>query len=159
MNAFITYLIAVLIVAAVIVFIGIVAYNKRLDRIVKGEERGTHTVIPEPKTTAGVTYKTILIIFVVVLLLNTQRMSFMVDNLQTQLRELNHDQDILFSEVTEIRNALEQYAKKIRTADWNITKNESIKDTLDVMMTISLNEYSDDTALVLDLNGEDIAFE
>ena len=159
MNAFITYLIAVLIAAAVIVFIGIVAYNKRLDRIVKGEERGTHTVIPEPKTTAGVTYKTILIIFVVVLLLNTQRMSFMVNNLQTQLRELNHDQDILFSEVTEIRTALEQYAKKIRTADWNITKNESIKDTLDVLMTISLNEYSDDTALVLDLNGEEIAFE
>jgi hypothetical protein len=34
-----------------------------------------------------------------------------------------------------------------------------MKDTLDVLMTISLNEYSDDTAVVLDLNGEEISFE
>ena len=44
-------------IASVIVVISLIAYNRRLDRIARGEVHGTHNAIPEPGTTAGITYK------------------------------------------------------------------------------------------------------
>ena len=63
------WIVILLAVAALTVLFSIVIYNRRLDRVTRGEERDTHSAIPEPRTTAGVIYRIVLMVLAVITLL------------------------------------------------------------------------------------------
>ena len=44
---------AILVLAAVIVGVSLVLYNKHLDKVARGEEHDTHSPLPEPGATVG----------------------------------------------------------------------------------------------------------
>ena len=46
--------------AGILLFVLVRAYNRHLDRVVKGEERGTHSSLPDPASAADGIYKAVL---------------------------------------------------------------------------------------------------
>ncbi|MBP5669293.1 MAG: hypothetical protein J6X14_03190, partial [Lachnospiraceae bacterium] len=66
MSRIAVYIILLIVVAIIITVISIIAYNKRLDRITKGEVRDAHSNVPEPQATAGFTYKAVLIVLSII---------------------------------------------------------------------------------------------
>ena len=75
MSNFSGILILMIVIAILIIVISIIVYNKRLDKITKGEIHDTHNPVPEPKTTANVLYKTILIVITAVSFISISTMS------------------------------------------------------------------------------------
>ena len=107
MSSLIIYIIIVLVLAAVIVALSVYAYNRRLDRIARGEERDTHSAVPEPRTTVSVLYRTILMGVVIVSLLTVSALSGKINALQSSLNELRSNQNSMNWDLESIRQQLE----------------------------------------------------
>ena len=75
----------IIISALVIIGVIIFAYNKRLDKVVKGEVHDIHSNIPEPKTAISTTYQAVLMILVVILVLNLFSMGNKINSLENEL--------------------------------------------------------------------------
>ena len=153
------YIAIVLIAAAVLVGVCIYLYNRRLDKVTKGETRDTHSFIPEPGTTAGVTYRTVLLGLVIVLLLTVSAMSGKISAMQSTLNNLQQNERQLSWEIELLKDELEGSRSRISSASWSLQEPDFENNEAEIEYSVSLKDYSDDTAVSLNLNGRDIKLE
>ena len=113
MSSLIIYIIIVLVLAAVIVALSVYAYNRRLDRITRGEERDTHSAVPEPRTTVSVLYRPILMAVVIVSLLTVSALNGRISTLQSSLNELRSNQNSMNWDLESIRQQLEERDERV----------------------------------------------
>ena len=153
------YLIIMVAVAAGIVAACIVAYNRRLDRITSGEIRDTHSAIPEPRTTAGVLYRIILMAAVVLALFSISAANGKLTTLQSRVNQLQSEQSQLVSEIEELQTQLEQSAYSVANSWWEYENVDLDAGTLEVVYTAQLKQYAEDTAVTLEFNGKSLPLE
>lgn len=158
MSIAIFYIVIVLILAAVVFALSVRAYNRRLDRVVRGEERDTHSSVPEPRTTVSVLYRTILMGVVIVSLLTVSALSGKVSSLQTALNELRSEQNSMSRELTELRQELEERDERVELFAWEVLSADLDSRKAELRFTVRLREYAEDTAVNLDLNGGRVSF-
>ncbi|MBR4607275.1 MAG: hypothetical protein IKO41_13760 [Lachnospiraceae bacterium] len=143
-------------IAAVIIIVGVLAYNKRLDRITKGEVHDTHTRIPEPGTTAGITYKIVLMVLAVFAVLSISTANGLISSLNSSINNLKSEQNMLNREITQLRYQLEQNDRIASTTYWNIPEQNLETQTVKVQFTAELKQYSDNTSLALSHGNTEI---
>ena len=153
MSNLIIYILIVLALAAVIVALSVHAYNRRLDRIARGEERDTHSAVPEPRTTVSVLYRTILMAVVIVSLLTVSALSGRISTLQSSLNELRSNQNSLNWDLEAIRQQLEEQDERVELFAWEMMDADMDSRKAEVRFFVRLREYGEDTAVTLDLNG------
>ena len=153
------YLIIMLAVAAGIVAACIVAYNRRLDRITSGEIRDTHSSIPEPRTTAGVLYRIILMAVVILALFSISAANGKLTSLQSRVNQLQSEQSQLIGEIEELQTQLEQSTYSVANSWWEYDNVDLDAGTLEVVYTAQLKQYAEDTAVTLEFNGKSIPME
>lgn len=153
------YLIIMLAVAAGIVAACIVAYNRRLDRIASGEIRDTHSSIPEPRTTAGVLYRIILMVVVVLALFSISAANGKLTSLQSRVNQLQSEQSQLVSEIEDLQTQLEQSTYSVANSWWEYDNVDLDAGTAEVVYTARLKQHAEDTAVTLEFNGKSIPLE
>ena len=144
----------IVVAAAAVIILGlcIYLYNRRLDKIAKGEARGTHTSVPEPKMTVLVAYLTLLLLIVCGTLINSQRITSQSENYIDDIMDLK-------AEISDLRREIEENATHFRRISY-VTRNADFKEKMvDIVYTIELKEYSDDTAVTVNIDGTDVALE
>lgn len=152
MNIIKTLLIAVAVLAVLIVALCIFLYNRRLDKIAKGEARGTHTSVPEPKMIALVVYMTFMFLIMWVTLINSQRVNSQSDNYITDIMDLK-------SEIADLRQEIEENSTHFRRVSY-VLRNPDFKEmTADVCYTVELKEYSEDTKVIVNADGTDVTLD
>lgn len=143
------------IVAIIIVVASLIAYNKRLEKVASGELRDTHSKIPEPGMTAGITYKTVLIALVIISVLSIsstagviRTLSSNVTNLQSKLHTISMDVMKLQDEVSRINSLLTDFS-------WELTGHDMVKKTATIKFSLGLKEYSKNTKVAIALKSFD----
>ncbi len=140
--------------AAAVIILGlcIYLYNRRLDKIAKGEARGTHTSVPEPKMTALIVYLTFIFLIVWLTLINSQRISSQSENYLDDIMDMK-------AEISDLRREIEENSTHFRRISF-VTRNADFKEKMvDIVYTIELKEYSDDTKVTVNIDGTDVALE
>ncbi|MBP5281549.1 MAG: hypothetical protein J6Z22_03525 [Lachnospiraceae bacterium] len=150
------YLIIMFVIAIIIVIASLIAYNKRLDKVAKGEARDTHSKIPEPGTTAGITYKTVLICLAIITVLSVssviglvRSLNSNVSNLQSQLRDISMD-------ISQLRYDLKQSSALVSDFSYEITGKDLEKKTATLKFYLGLKEYTEDTRVTLGLKNREV---
>ena len=138
MSSLIIYIIIVLVLAAVIVALSVHAYNRRLDRITRGEERHTHSAVPEPRTTVSVLYRTILMGVVIVSLLTVSALSGKISSLQSSLNELRSNQNSMNWDLESIRQQLEERDERVELFAWEMMDADVDSRTAEVRFFVRL---------------------
>ena len=156
MSYFAAILIAMITGAVLITAISIIIYNRRLDKIAKGEQHDTHTSIPEPKTTADVLYKTILIVIVSISLISISTLSGMIISLRSDVDNMRNIQGDLNNELYTLRTCIEDQSKLVSSSDWTYENVDYGNMTTDVNYSVTLKQYSDDTEVTLSINGNNV---
>ncbi|MBR4183087.1 MAG: hypothetical protein IKQ56_04610 [Lachnospiraceae bacterium] len=159
MSYFAGILLLMIVVAVLIIAVSIIIYNKRLDKIAKGELHDTHNPIPEPKTTAEFLYKTILLVIVSISLISISTLSGMVISLRNDVDNMRNDQSELSNELYTLRSDLEEQARLVASSDWSFENVDYNTMTTDVNYSATLKQYSDDTEVTLSINGNNILLE
>ncbi len=157
MSIAVIYLLIVLALAGVIIALSVQAYNRRLDRVVRGEERDTHSSVPEPRTTVSVLYRTILMGVVVVSLMTVNALSGKINTLQSALNELRSTQNSLNWELNDLRQQLER-DERVELFSWELLDVDMESLKANVRFFVRLREYGEDTAVALVLNGAELPF-
>ncbi|MBQ9490262.1 MAG: hypothetical protein IKO03_10060 [Lachnospiraceae bacterium] len=150
------YVIILLILAVIIILVGVLAYNKRLDKITRGEAHDTHTRIPEPGTTAGVTYKTVLIALMIIAVLSISSLLGHISAMKNQITSLQSQVHTMSMDVIELKNDLAQSDSLVTDLAWEITGQDMEKKTADLKFTLGLKQYSDDTKVTIALKNHEI---
>ena len=155
MASILIYIILMLIVAALIVIASIIIYNRHLDKVTKGEAHDTHSSIPEPKTTAGVIYKTILMAVVILTFLNVSTLNGQVSGLQARINNLESDLSTIQSRLYDIQEGQREQDSRLESFEVNVGEADLDTNTVPVSVKAILKEYTDETEarLVLE-NGE-----
>ena len=143
-------------IASVIVVISLIAYNRRLDRIARGEIRDTHTALPEPGTTAGITYKVVLMALMILTVINVSTVSGLVIPMQNSINNLRSTNDDLYREINELHRDLAEQYKKASYSSWEPLSVDPAMNTAELKLYVGLKEYSEDTKVSIDLNGGEI---
>jgi flagellar basal body-associated protein FliL len=146
--------IAVLAFAAGFIFVR--AYNKRLDRIASGQERDTHSSVPEPRTTVSAVYRIILMVVAAAVLLTVSALSGKLSSLQTPVSLLRSDQNSMNRELRELRQQLEERDRLVLSSGWELLEPDLQRRTALVSCTVTLRQYSAETAAALSLNGRTV---
>ncbi len=144
----------IVVAAAAVIILGlcIYLYNRRLDKIAKGEARGTHTSVPEPKMTALIVYLTFIFLIVWLTLINSQRITSQSENYLDDIMDMK-------AEISDLRREIEENATHFRRISF-VTRNADFKEKMvDIVYTIELKEYSDDTKVTVNIDGTDVALE
>ena len=144
----------IVVAAAAVIILGlcIYLYNRRLDKIAKGEARGTHTSVPEPKMTALIVYLTFIFLIVWLTLINSQRITSQSENYLDDIMDMK-------AEISDLRREIEENATHFRRISF-VTRNADFKEKMvDIVYTIELKEYSDDTKVTVNIDGKDVALE
>ena len=147
------YLAIAFAIGAAIIVVSIIAYNKRLDRITRGEERDTHSPIPEPKDTAGIIYKAALIGIVIISFLTVSALKGKIDSLQSSVNNLNAKLSSMSTELYSLRNDLRQQDQLVLSTDVNIRDLDLVSQKAEVQYTVTLKEYTEDTTVTLNASG------
>ena len=108
MRSFAGIITVMTIAAVLIIVVSIIIYNRRLDKVTRGELRDTHNPLPEPKTPAGVLYRTILIVIASVSLISIGTLSGLVTSLQNSVRELQSSNADINNELYDLRMTLDE---------------------------------------------------
>ena len=156
MSGLASYIIIVFIVAAVTILVGVLAYNRRLDKIARGEARDTHSAIPEPRTTVGVAYRTVLMVLVVIMLLTMSSMSSKISSMQNAINDLVSRQNSLTFDLQNMTNRLEEQQKLVQSCSVDVVSTDNVNRTAVVRCNVSLKRYSEDTGAVLVLGGREV---
>lgn len=135
--------------AAIIVFISFFAYNKRLEKVTRGELRDTHSKIPEPGTTAGVTYKTVLVGLTIITLLSVSTLTGLIRSMNNTINNIKTSQHNINMSILDLQNQVEQSTKLVSDMSWEIMGQDLEKKTVDLKFTISLKQFSENTAVSL----------
>jgi len=150
------FLIIIAAAAALIVFVAVRAYNRRLDRIASGELHDTHSSVPEPGTAVGAVYRTVLMAIVVVLLLTVSAMNGRLSALQNTAGNLQSNVNHLEMELSTLRAQAEQSLRRVTSSSTEILSTDWASRTAEVEFSAELREYASDTAVTLFLNGREI---
>ena len=157
MSKILFMVIILIVIAVIIVVVSLLAYNKRLDKVTSGEIRDTHSKLPEPGTTAGVTYKTVLICLTIIAVLSISTMigqinsmSSNLSSMQTKLHEINMD-------LLEMQRKVEENGRLTTDLSWEVTGEDLEKKTVDLKFTVGLKQYSDDTKVKMVLGDHEFA--
>lgn len=153
MSNFSGIIILMFIVAVLIVVISIIVYNRRLDKITKGELHDTHNPVPEPKTTAGVLYKIILIVIAGATFISVSTVSGMLISIKNSIGDLENTQNGLNYELDSLKAMLEEQSTNIASSDWTFKNIDYDTMTTDIDYTVSLKTFADDTEVILSVNG------
>ena len=156
MASIAVYLIIMLVLAVVIIFVCIYAYNRRMDKITSGELRDTHSSIPEPGTTVSAVYKIVLMAIVIITFFMISSANGKLNTLQNQLRNMESQQNQMTSQIYDLERQLEESGKRVKYSDYEILNPDYEARTADVKVTVSLNEYADDTEIFLNMNGKEV---
>ena len=149
-------LLILLAIALVIILVSIVLYNRRLDKIAKGELRDTHSSVPEPGTTVNVIYKTILMSVLVIALISISTMSSLIMTMQTKINNLQNGQNRIYADVSELSQTVIDQGKLVASSNLNLDNANYEDYTVKSHYEVSLKEFTDDTTVILLLNGKEI---
>lgn len=141
---------------AIISLLSLHIYNKRLEKIAKGEIRDVHSKILDPGTTAGLSYKVVLIVIIIISFISIAGLTGRIDSLYNQINSMQRTQNSMESELTQIRYQLEESTKLVSSMDWNLTDEDLKNNSINVDLKVTLKSFSDDTTVTLDVNGTQI---
>ena len=153
------FLIAALLVGALIVYLSARAYNKRLDRIANGEEHDTHSSVPEPRAAMGVIYKTILMGIAAVSLIAISVLQGKVNALQQRVDRLNSQQNDLMQELRGFHNDFLTRDSLVSGSSYDVLDHDAAARTAKIHYDVALKEYTADTKVALCLNDREIPLE
>ncbi|MBR2520893.1 MAG: hypothetical protein IKE62_01755 [Oscillospiraceae bacterium] len=156
MSGLAFYIIIVFIAAAVTILVGVLAYNKRLDKIARGEARDTHSAIPEPRTTVGVAYRTVLMVLVVIMQLTVSSLSGKISSMQNTINDLTSRQNSLNFDLQNMVNNLEEQQKLVQSCSVDVVSADNGNRTAVVRCSVSLKRYSEGTGAVLVLGDREV---
>ena len=145
-----------LLIAAIIIIISVWAYNRRLDKVTRGEIHGTHTNLPEPGTTAGVTYRIVLMILAIAVLFGISNIHGLIVAENSQINSLQQTQFQLSREISELQMQLEEMNRKVTESYWEVEELNYEKQFVRIQYYAKMRQYSDDAQLTLHLSGMDI---
>ena len=141
--------------AGILLFVLVRAYNRHLDRVVKGEERGTHSSLPDPASAADGIYKAVLAGICAAL-------AIMTGALGGQISSLNSEVGGLRSEIRSLRQELEEKEEEsslVQDVSFEVRDPNYKKMTARVSYKVLLKQYSEDTSLTLRLDDRTIPLE
>ena len=159
MSNFASIIVFMVVAAILIITVSIIIYNRRLDKVTRGELHDTHNPLPEPKTTAGVLYRTILIVIVSISLISIGTMSGLVVSLQNSVRDLQTSNTDISNELYSLRTMLDEQAKLISDYNWDFENIDYDSLEADIIVKAHLKEFADDTEVTLSINGNSIPME
>ncbi|MBR6476934.1 MAG: hypothetical protein IKS85_00665 [Lachnospiraceae bacterium] len=150
------FVIIMIVLAIIIVVISFLAYNKRLEKISNGELRDTHSKLPEPGPTAGVTYKTVLICLTIIAVLSISTMIGQINSMSSNLSSMQSKLYNIDMELLELQRKVEENGRLTTDFYWEITDQNMEKKTATLKFSIGLKEYSEDTIVTLALKDQDV---
>ncbi len=153
MEAYSVTMLPVLILAAVIIIISIILYNRRLDRIARGEQRDAHSNMPEPRTMASLIYKVTMFVLVLLTFLNTSSLRSQLDSLQGAMHSRIND---LNRAISELESRLEEEEKRVFDFQWEIKDAELENQTATVQLSAFLKEYTSETSGFFSVGGKSV---
>lgn len=148
-------LLLIIALAGVVLFVLVRAYNRHLDRVVRGEERGTHSSLPDPASAADGIYKAVLAGICAAL-------AIMTGALGGQISSLNSEVGGLRSEIRSLRQELEEKEEEsslVQDVSFEVRDPNYKKMTARVSYKVLLKQYSEDTSLTLRLDDRTIPLE
>lgn len=154
MMSVLSYIIIMILFAAIIIGISVVAYNKHLDKVTRGEVHDTHSTIPEPRSTAGVIYKTVLMIIVILSYLVISSVSGVVSGLQNKVNNLENSVDGLSWEIENLRAELDQANSQVSSFNYEVS--DPVDNKVNVDFEIYLKDMSDGATASLSIAGREI---
>jgi len=157
MSGISVILIALLLAALIIVIISIVVYNRRLDRVARGEVRDTHSSIPEPGTTTGVVYRVILMGVLILTFFTVSSLSGKISSLESMVNSLRSETNQLSYEVNVLRQELEMERETIADSYMEVLDIDYEAGTADILYEVTLSSYSEDTSVSLQLGDASFA--
>ena len=143
--------------AGAVIAVSVFAYNRRLDKIARGEARDTHSAIPEPKDTVAGIYRVLLMGLVVVCLVNTGTANGLLMSMQNRINDLETRERETSYEVLRLREELAKNEALFTDVTWEVSNPDLEACTADVDVTVTLREFSEDTEVFLNTNGETAA--
>ena len=144
---------AILLLAAVIVAVSLVLYNRHLDKVARGEEHDTHSPLPEPGATVGATYKAVLIVLLIIALIVIYTVKGKIDTMQNNIVRLQSDLNSISIQLNMIKDQIEDQGRLISTESYEITDCDFVNKTAEVRYSAVLKQYSDTAKVFLVLNG------
>lgn len=148
-------LLLILALAGILLFVLVRAYNRHLDKVVRGEERGTHSSLPDPASAADGIYKAVLAGICAAL-------AIMTGALGGQISSLNSEVGGLRSEIRSLRQELEEKEEEsslVQDLSFEVRDPNYKKMTARVSYKVLLKQYSEDTSLTLRLDDRTIPLE
>ena len=156
MSNFAVYLIILLVVAAIVVFLCIYAYNKRLDKVTSGEVRDTHSTIPEPGTAVGTIYRIVLILIVIMLFFSLSTANGKLTAMQNDIDSLERSVSSLSNQVYDLEQKLSENGKRVGNTNVEVLDPDYEARTAEVRFSADLKEYTEGMEVVLNLNGRKV---
>jgi len=143
-------LLAVAILAGLIIFTCVRAYNKRLDRITKGEVHGTHSRIPDPSAVTTAVFRIIItvVVFISFIFISSiyGRVYSLPDRLESEMHSLN-------IRISELNDKVEKIGRNGSETSYEI--KDISGNRVKLRYEAELRSFSDDTQVTLRLNGAD----
>ncbi|MGN0425259.1 MAG: hypothetical protein ACI4FY_08080 [Acetatifactor sp.] len=159
MSILITYLFIIFVIAGIVVLVSFLAYNRRLDRIARGEERDTHSRLPEPTATVGATYRVVLMAICVITLVCIGTMYGMLMTMQERLSVIQSAQQKLNSEIWNLQGLVQQENRLVLDTYLEVPTVDYETLTAQVRYRITLREYSENGKVSLQINDKEIPME
>ncbi|MCR4793276.1 MAG: hypothetical protein K5871_11035 [Lachnospiraceae bacterium] len=151
------YIFILLAFAAIIITISIITYNRHLDKVTKGEIHDTHSSVPEPRSTASVIYKVVLMVIVIMTYIGISTISGMMSSMQNRITNLENDVRSLSYDVQDLKTELEQRDRLV--SSFNYEFGTPVDNMVDLKIELWLRDYTDDTEVSLDIAGRHIELE
>ena len=143
----------ILVLAAVIVGVSLVLYNRHLDKVARGEEHDTHSPLPEPGATVGATYKVVLIVLLIIALIAISTIKGKINTMQSNIVNLQSELNSISTQLNIIRDQMEKADKLVSNESYDIISCDLESHTAEVKYSAVLKQYSDSTKVYLVLNG------
>lgn len=157
MSGITIFIIIMFIIAIIVVISGSLAYNKRLEKVTSGELRDTHSRIPEPGTTAGITYKTVLIALAIITVMSVSSVIGLMHSLNNNVNSLKSQLHNVDMDLMELQRRVEEGDRLVYNLNWEITGQDLEKQTTDLKFSLDLKQYSNDTKVTLVLGDYEIS--
>ena len=151
------YIGIMIIIAAIAIGISVIAYNRHLDKVTRGEVHDTHSMVPEPRSTTGIVYKIILMVIVVLIYFSVGTMSGNISNMNHRINQLENDVRTLTYKVEDLTYELEQKDRLVSGFEYEVS--DPVDSIVNVDFKLWVREYTDDTTVTMDIAGRNIALE
>ena len=142
--------------AGIVLFVLVRAYNRHLDKVVRGEERGIHSSLPDPASAADGIYKAVLAGICAALAIMTGALGGQISSLYSEVSGLR-------SEIRSLRQELEEKEEEgeslVQNVSFEVRDPNYKKMTARASYRVLLKQYSEDTALTLRLDDREILLE